>query len=174
MAVNEQRLFLDNYECFYEGIRKLGMVDVTLPSLKAKTVDIVGAGIAGGMDFPSSPMLENMELKIKWRTVQEDLTMMNEARSHLLTFRGSQRNYDAGSGIFRIVPLKVDVRGVPVEMNLGTLAQASSTDSETTLNLDYLQVTADGKQLIEFDRFNYIYKVNGTDYLADDRSAMGI
>lgn len=173
-SVNEQRLFLENFECFYEGQRKLGQVDITLPKFTPKTDSINGAGIAGEMNFPSSAMLENMEFVIKWRTINEDAVVMNEPRAHLLTFRGAQRIYDAAQGIMRAQAVIVDVRGVPTETDLGKFAQASETESQTTMALDYIKLRVDGNEMIEFDRFNYIYKVNGTDFLADYRAALGI
>ena len=44
---------LENFELFIEGKRSLGIVDITLPKLTAKTVDIEGAGIGGTISLPT-------------------------------------------------------------------------------------------------------------------------
>lgn len=168
------RGFTENFEVYYGSTRKLGMGTVDLPELTPKTVTIAGAGIAGEMNFPSSTMLENMEVTIHWRTIHNDLTLLNEPKAHSLTLRSAQRNYDSASGKFKIQAVKIDLRGVPSKMTLGKFEQSSETESESTLTLDYLKLTVDNTVKVEFDRFNYIYKVDGTDYLAGIKTALGL
>ena len=172
--VNIQRLFNENFECFYEGKRRMGMTTIDLPTLTGKTVTIAGAGIAGEMDYPASGQLQNMEFTIHWRTLHKVPVEMNENRAHLLQFRGAINNYDAGQGKFSKEAVVVDVRGVPAELAFGKFEQAAETETETKMHLDYLKLTVGGETVLEFDRFNYIYKVNGTDWLADTRTALAI
>ena len=75
-AVNEVRSHFINYEVFYGGTRKLGMADLTLPEINYKSNDITGAGIAGDVSMPTLGMIESMEAGIKWRTLNEDVTML--------------------------------------------------------------------------------------------------
>ena len=39
-------------------------------------------------------------------------------------------------------------------------------DAETTLELTYYMIEVDGEQVVEVDKLNGVYKVNGSDMLA--------
>ena len=58
-------------------------------------------------------------------------------------------------------------------LNIGKLAVGEMTDTKTEFEVLYLKLTIDDKERIELDKFNYIYRVEGTDYLAGVRSALG-
>lgn len=47
-------------------------------------------------------------------------------------------------------------------------------DSKTTLEVTYIKVTIDGVRKVEIDKLNYIHFVDGVDYLADVRKALGL
>ena len=173
-AVNEVRSHFINYEVFYGGTRKLGMADLTLPKINYKSNDITGAGIAGDVSMPTIGMTESMEAGIKWRTLNEDVTMLMQQKAHDLTFRGANQHYDAGLGTFKVQSIRVDLRGVPKGGNLGKMEQASESESENTLELLYLKITIDGVKRIEIDKLNYICYINGEDVLSDVRTALGV
>ena len=58
-------------------------------------------------------------------------------------------------------------------MTLGKFEKASETESESTLNLDYIKIWVDGNEILECDKLNYIFRVNGEDYMAGTRTAVG-
>ena len=58
-------------------------------------------------------------------------------------------------------------------MTLGKFERASETESESTLNLDYIKIEVGGKEILEYDKFNFFFTVNGVDYLAGTRTAIG-
>ena len=113
-------------------------------------------------------------MTINWRTIHSDLTLLQEDRAHSLSFYSSQRNYDAATGLLIHQQTIIDVRGLPVKMPFGKFEQSSTTESKNTLTLDYIKVRSDGVEIFLFDRFNYIYRVNGTDYLAAIRNNLGL
>ena len=66
------------------------------------------------------------------------------------------------------------MRGVPKSGNLGKFEPVSKAGAETTLEIVYLKVTIGDKRVAEVDEFNYICFVNGTDYMEELRSALGL
>jgi hypothetical protein len=38
----------------------------------------------------------------------------------------------------------------------------------------YLKVSVDGKEIVEIDKYNYICRINGKDYLKEVRQALGL
>lgn len=172
--VNIMKGFTEMFEVYYEGNRKLGIASIDFPEFSPAGVEIKGNGIAGTMSFPASTQLDNMELTIHWRTIHEELTQLLTDRAHTLAFYSSQRNYDSATGLMIHQQVIVDVRGVPAKMPLGKFEPAATTDSDTVLTLDWIKLRVDGKELIEFDRFNQVYRINGTDWYAPIRSNLGL
>ena len=62
--------------------------------------------------------------------------------------------------------MRVVFRGKPKNVNIGTVRQRGSMDSTITLELTYVLVEMDGKSMIEIDKINPAYKVNGNDVLS--------
>ena len=174
MPINEVRDKLVNYEVFIAGTRKLGMADVTLPKIKYKTTTLKGAGIGGDIDMPTIGQTDSMELSIKWRTINEDVSVLLEPKAHDLEIRGANQHLDAASGEIVIDAVKINVRAMPKEGDLGKLDPASNTDSSNSLECLYIKVTINGKVKLEIDKLNYIHVINGTDYEAAVRDALGL
>lgn len=172
-TINEVRAGQTIYEAYYGRSRYIGLTTVDLPEFAAQTLDLEGPGIAGTMSMSFPGMTDNLEVTLHWRTIQKDLTLLMSHRAHTLTLRSSQNIYDAATGLFRAQPVKILIRGVPQKMTLGKLEKASETESESTLNLDYIKIWVDGKEVLECDKLNYIFRVNGVDDMAGTRTAIG-
>ena len=165
---------LVNYEVFLEGKRSLGMADITLPKIEYKTATLSGAGIGGEIEMPTPGQVGSMEIEINWRTINEENAKLLAIRAHDLEFRGANENYDAGTGEIVIQAVKVNVRCLPKTGEIGSLKPAPNTDTKNTMEVLYLKVEVDDKKTIEIDKLNYIHYVDGTDYLAGVRNALGL
>ena len=165
---------LVNYEVFLEGKRSLGMADITLPKIEYKTATLSGAGIGGEIEMPTPGQVGSMEIEINWRTINEENAKLLAIRAHDLEFRGANENYDAGTGEIITEAVKVNVRALPKKGDLGTLKPADHTGTKSTMEVIYLKETIDGKRVIEIDKMNYIHYVDGTDYMAPVRKALGL
>lgn len=174
MPINEQRDKLINYEVFLGGKRKLGMADITLPKIKYLTNIMKGAGIGGDIDMPTLGMTSDMDLTIKWRTINTDVAELFAPRAHDLVFRGANQHYDAATGELVTDSIRINVRVLPKEMDVGKLDPASQTDSTNQMSVLYFQEKINDKKKIEIDKLNYIFCVDGVDYFAPVRAALGL
>lgn len=172
-AVSELSSNLTTYEVYHEGKRYIGLVTIDLPEFSNILTDINGAGIAGDFSMPSPGMLEDMEITLHWHTPTTDLTFLLGHQAHELTLMEAVNTYDSGKGTFRAQPQKIMLRGVPHKVTLGKLERASEMESEVTLGIDYIKISIDGSTVIEYDKFNFIFNVNGTDFFAGTRTATG-
>lgn len=172
-SVNIVRDKLVNYEVYCAGERKLGMGDITLPSLEYKTATLSGAGIGGEIEMPTPGQIGSMELEISWRTINEDVTNLLSMKAQDLELRGANENYDAATGEIKIESVKINVRCLPKKGDLGSFKSADHTDTKTTLEVIYMKVSVDGKREIEIDKLNYIHYIDGVDYLESVRNALG-
>lgn len=88
--------------------------------------------------------------------------------------RGAQQVYDSSTGKYVVRPVKVFLNCIPKNTELGKLEVGATTDTANTLETTYIKVDIDGETVLEYDKYNSIYNVSGTDYLADVREALGL
>jgi P2 family phage contractile tail tube protein len=174
MAYNVVRDKLTDYAVFKDGKIMLGTADIEMPSIEYLTDTIKGPGIAGEVDMPTMSMTNSMEVKINWRTINEDLTDLMAPRAHDLEFRGAQANYDSATGRIQQVPVIVKVRVLPKSGELGKFETGATTGSSNTMVCVYLKVTVGGVTRVEIDKFARVFRINGTDFMAEIRSALGL
>lgn len=165
---------LINFRAYNEGLNLIGVADVELPSLEAMTETVSGAGIAGEIDSPTLGHYASMTCRINFRTVTRDAAALAAQRAHQLEFRGSQQIYDAGNGQYRTEALKVVVKAVPKNVELGNLTTGAPTETGNEFEVNYLKLTVDGEVLVEIDKYNFIARIDGTDYLSDVRADLGV
>jgi P2 family phage contractile tail tube protein len=151
----------------------LGVAEVTLPSFEAMTETISGAGLAGEVDMPVLGHFGSMSVEISWRTMTTDATRLSQQTAQYLDMRGSIEQYEERTGAITTMPMKVAVITVPKSLNLGNLNVGTSSDSSNEFECSYIKVWLGGKEVVELDKFNYIYRVHDVDYLASVRRDLG-
>lgn len=174
MAYNAVRDKLTDFAVFYNGEQKLGMADITLPTIEYLSETLKGPGIGGEVEMPTMGQTSSMEVQINWRTINADLTELHAPKAHDLEFRGAIAHYDSSTGTIEQVPAVVKVRGIPKSMELGKLETSATMDASNTLECSYLRVAYDGVTKIEIDKFARVFSINGTDYMAAVREALGL
>ena len=165
---------LRNYRVYEDGYDFIGTSDVELPTLEALTETIKGAGIAGEIAAPVIGHLGSAETKLNWRTVTNRNISLAAPKAHTLDIRGDEQVYDSTAGEFKTCAVKLLVVGIPKNTGLGKLEPATTTGTSNTLETNYMKLTIDGKDKLEFDKYNYIFKVDGKDYLSESREALGL
>ena len=63
-------------------------------------------------------------------------------------------------------PMRVVVRGRGGKLTTGKVKAGSPMDTAITLTILYILIEVDGKTVVELDKLNEVYKVNGVDVLA--------
>lgn len=175
MATNQVWEQLINYEVFCDGARiPLGIASTELPEISWITQEISGTGIAGKLEANTLGHLESLELKLTFRALYEKPVVFLEQRAIILSLRGAQQQYDAGTGILKPVPIRIDARGRVKSGSLGSFEPAELTNPEVTFECDVIGVYVDNKELFFHDKYNFVARVNGKDYLAEVRAALGI
>lgn len=165
---------LINFRVYEGGVDLLGVADVELPSLEAMTDTVKGAGIAGEVDSPVLGHYGSMTCKLNWRTVVRSTLHLAQPKAHSLDLRGATQVHNAGSGEFRVSPLKVIIRGMPKTTELGKLDVGTTAEASNEFEVTYIKVFIDGQAVLEIDKYNYICVIAGVDYLRDVRRALGL
>lgn len=151
-----------------------GVADVQLPSFEAMTETVKGAGIAGEYESPTIGHFQSMKLTLNWRTVSKDLIKLLRQKAQRLDCRGAFQDYDAAVGEYRIRQTRIVVQGIPTKVEPGKFETGSPSDGSTELEVLYLKIDIDGKNVVELDKLNYKCVIDGVDYLANVRYALGL
>lgn len=165
---------LINYRVYLEGNTLAGIATADLPDIEAMTDTVSGAGIAGEIDSPILGHFSSMALTLTFRTITKDAIKLNAQKSHAIDLRGSQQVYDAANGVYNTVPVRVAVRCIPKRVGLGSFEVGSTTDSETEFELTYMKIFIDNQEVLEIDKYNFKYVVDGVNYLDSVRDDLGI
>lgn len=161
-----------NFAVYEDGNEYLGMAEVTLPEVNFLTQTISGAGIGGNVEAPM-PLVEAMTMSLTFRTMTKQSMKLSTPGRHTIDLRVAQQNEDPVSGTIETVPVKHIMVLVPKSSKGGTIAPASPSNGSCDFAVRYWKTFIDGKKVREIDPYNYKCEINGVDYLADTRKALG-
>jgi len=162
------------YEVYHDGYRFLGIAEAELPALTAMTQEVSGGGIAGQVDSPVLGHFQAMGLTLTWRTVTEEIRRVLETRYHQIELWAAIQTLDPGSGQFKVTQQKVITKAAPKAYTLGNLQIGQLQGTTMEFELSYLKLVYDSQEMFELDKYNFIYRINGVDQLADVKSAVGL
>lgn len=174
MPVNVIPERLANFRVYLDGTQDLkGVADLELPSFESLKDTVKGAGIAGEYESPTLGHFGSMKLTLNWRTVEKALLTLMKQQAQRLDCRGAFQDYDAGEGRYKIRAVRVVIQGPPISTKPGKYENGATTGGSSEIEVFYLKVTIDGEELVEIDKFNFICKIGGVDYLKDIKTALG-
>lgn len=162
-----------NFAVYEDGVEYVGMAGVTLPNLAAIVQTLSGAGIAGNVEVPVLGHYDVMSLTLNFRTTTEHSVRLSEPRRHNIDLRMAQQIEDTVAGEVKVQSIKHVLVVVPKTDTGGTVAPAAPTNGSGEYSVRYWATYIDGAKVREIDPLNFICEVNGVDYLADVRKAIG-
>lgn len=163
---------LKNFNLFVDGESYVGQVtEVTLPKLSRKTEDYR----AGGMNGPISADLGMEKIELKWTAagyIQSLLTQWGTQTvgGVLLRFAGALQADDSAD----VTSLEITVRGKHTELDFGKAEAGGKTEIQVSSAISYYKLVLNGQTLIEIDLVNLVEVIDGTDLMADIRTAIGL
>ena len=162
-----------NFAVYEDGVEYVGMAGVTLPNLSAIVQTLSGAGIAGNVEGPVLGHYDVMSLGLNFRPTTEQSVRLSEPRRHNIDLRMAQQIEDTVAGEVKVQSIKHVLVVVPKTDTGGTIAPAAPTNGSGEYSVRYWATYIDGAKVREIDPLNFICEVNGVDYLADVRKAIG-
>lgn len=163
---------LKNFALFGNGESYLGQVtEVTLPKLTRKTEEYR----AGGMNGPVAAPMGMDKLELKWTAAGYIKSLLAQWGTQtvggvLLRFAGALQADDSTE----VTSLEVVVRGYHTEMDFGKAEAGGKTEIQISSALSYYKLSLNGQTVIELDFVNMIEIIDGTDLMADIRTALGL
>lgn len=162
-----------NFDIFEGSNEYYGFAEATLPSVVNKLITASGAGIAGDVEVPVIGHIDPMSMTLNFRTFMPECARLAEQRPHTLELRAAQQSRDSATGAVTVSAVKHIAIVIPKSLNPGTLRPASAADASGEYSVTYFASYIDGVKVLEVDPLNFIYNVNGTDYLSEVRTALG-
>jgi hypothetical protein len=159
----------------YEGSSNfVGVASVALPDINQKVATLNGAGIAGDVEVPISGQLEAMTVTIKFKAYSAEVARLRSPGRHTVELRPAVQNEDTVRGEIVVAAEKHVMVIVPKGLSGATIAPASQRETDLTASVRYWKHIIDGETIHEIDPLNHIFIINGTDYGAPVRSALGL
>ncbi len=162
-----------NFAVYENSTEYYGMAEVALPEISNVTEEIKGAGIAGSFESVILGHLEAMTLTLNFRTLTKNAIKLSTPQNHQIDLRVAQQENDTKTGKTKTVKVKHILTVKPKKFNPGKVAAAAAAEASGEYAVTYYATYIDGKKVLEIDILNFIYYVDGVDYLADVRKALG-
>ena len=162
-----------NFHVYENATEYYGMAEVGLPEVSTIVNDVRGAGISGTFEGVVLGHIEAMTLTLNFRTPVRDSYKLLEPYDHHIDLRVALQDKDPVSGRQVVVQMKHVFVCQPKSFNPGQVSPANPADASGEYAVTYWATFIDGQKVLEIDIMNFIYFVNGTDYLAEVRRALG-
>lgn len=145
---------------------------LTRPSLENLTDTISGAGILGEIDMPTLAQLASMTYEIGLRRENPSAIKLFEQKTQELEIRWVTDTVDSATGNSAVSASKDIIKGRPKTLEQGTIENNAAQAGNLILEVLYFKHIQDGVTLIEIDKLNNVFIINGTDYAQQIRDAI--
>lgn len=161
---------LNNFNAYSGSHKYLGLTnEVTLPSFEALTETIDGAGIGGEIEEAIQGAFGSQEVETTFQNISKEYFDMIAATGTIV-YRGSMQVLNTSTQTNDFEGIVVTVKGKVKSFDLGTLTKGGKGEPSITREITYIKVQIGGSNVLELDKFNNIYKINGVDLLQKVRS----
>ncbi len=160
------------HKVFDAGVQVDDNVSCQLPSIEPGTTEVKGAGILGTLDFPSSGQLNSMIFSMSQRSINRNSMMLSTPGLHNIELRFVK---DAMTSDGQQIPegTKIFVTGIFKKFDPGKVENNSTMDGSIDYEVLRYRIVINGEEVLLIDKINYIYKVNGVDYMQSVKSVLG-
>ncbi|UPK45892.1 phage major tail tube protein [Paenibacillus pabuli] len=163
-----------DFAVFEEGKNdRLATANIDLPGFETLTTEVSGAGIMGLIEVPSPGHFASQTLTINWNSIVRQSFNMMKAGLIALEFRSAQQVFDNTNSAVLEQGIKITYRGLAKNNALGTLAKNEGTGGTTEIEMTYIKIWMDGNPVLEVDKPNYIFRINGEDQNSNLKKILG-
>ena len=162
-----------DFKVFEDSTDYAGIASVVLPNIDWMTQTTTGAGIGGEIETPLIGMLKAMELQIKFQSATGAAANLATPKKHQIELRAAEQYWDTVKVGREIFADKYALTVVPKSLSGGTVETAAQVSVDGTYSVYRYAAYKGSETLWELDPHNNICIMNGFDYLADVRKALG-
>lgn len=137
---------------------------VTLPSLDLLTETVKGIGINGEIDLPTLGQLGALEVEITNNNLSRDTVRTFRQKTQHLEHRWAQQVLDPATGEPKVIGKKAIMKLIPKSLNLGAIEANKAEEAPSKFECIYLKYVVGNDVLLEIDKLNDKFVVDGVDY----------
>lgn len=139
--------------------------EITLPEIEELTDTIKGAGILGEIDLPTLGQIGSLSLEITFRSTNKETMAL--ATSNQIEIRWVNDLIDTSNGKVRTIANKAFFTVRRKKFAEGKLETGASQDGSMEFEVLAYRRIMDGREVLNIDKLNNVYKINGIDQLTD-------
>lgn len=144
--------------------------EIKMPEFPYSTEEIAGAGLLGSYESPNVGHTDSSTLTIPVRLIMEENLSLAVGDMANITLRAGTQHTDTANRQIVEQGLVINVQGPVKQINFGTVAVGTPMNAEITVEILYFKASRDNEgslfTLLELDKLNFVYIVNGVDKLA--------
>lgn len=163
----------NNFTVYIDGEEQAGIAEGSFPAGQFMTSEVKGAGVAGVIESPGIGHMQSMTVELTWRAITDRFIDLLAPHGHELDMFAEHLSFDAGTGQYVSHSINVYMKAVTKEYELGRLVVNDSAETKTTHEIYYLKMFVDDVAVLEVDKYDFLYKVRGVNYLAQTKRALG-
>lgn len=155
-----------------DGVEVDDNVSCQLPSIEVQTGEVKGAGIMGSIDMPVTGQIGSMTFSISLRAINKKSVALVKPGVQNIELRFSKDVLNASG---QKVPegTKIFISGMNKKYDPGKVETPTNMDGSIDFEVIRYRQVIDGVETLLIDKRNYVYKVNGVDYMQQIRSILG-
>ncbi len=154
-----------------DGIEIDDQVSCQLPSIEKATNELKGAGILGSIDMPMTGQINSMVFSITSRGINaKAANLAKEGRQNIeIRF---VRDVTQADGTIIPEGSKVFITGVNKKYDPGKVEVGGNMEGSIEFEVLRYRQVIEGVETLLIDKLNFIYKVNGVDYMQKVRASL--
>ena len=160
---------INDFNVYQDGDRLIGIgEEVTLPDIEMLSETVIVPG--GEVDSPTVGQFASGQVEIPFQSLTADIfDLMDPLKSVNITLRASQQDMN-GNGDIVFTGIRAVFRGRPKTLTGGSIKKGAGTGTSLAIEWTYYLLEVGGKKVIEIDKINSVFKVNGKDILAQTKA----
>lgn len=161
---------LNNFNTYGSGHKYVGLTsEVALPSFEYLTETIDGAGIGGEIEEAVEGSFGSLETETSFQNIGREYFDF-VCQTGMITYRGSMQVLNTATQTNDYEGIVVTTKGKVKSFELGSLKKGGKGEPKVVREITYCKITIGGATVLELDKFNLIWKLNGVDRLQKVRS----
>lgn len=163
---------INNYNVYNRGSQWVGVTgDVELPSLESLTETMEGAGMLGEVDVSAVGHFASGQMTVPFVTVNKQVfDAINFSKPLELQIRASKQSADKATAGVDYTPTRVVIRGMGHTVEPGHFTKGKAMETSVEIEYTYIKIEDENTTVLELDKLNNVFVVNGVDQLAKIRS----
>lgn len=156
---------INDFNVYEDGDKLIGIgEEVTLPDIEMMSESVIVPG--GEVDSPTIGQFASGQVEIPFQSLTQDtFDLLNPLKSVNITLRASQQEMD-GNGDVVFTGIRAVFRGRPKTLTAGSIKKGSGTGTSIAIEWTYYLLEINSKKVVEIDKLNSVFKINGVDILA--------